>query len=178
MSRGHDLESLLATQQQQEKQEAEAEHATTEGGGAVGVGTEEEEEAAEGEELLHRPYHEEEEEVQMAPLEAAGASYPHDPPPPPEETEAVVAAAPAATAAVEGEGKAPGSGPHQLMREEERITGAVKPAVYMAYVRAVRSPLLLVLAAVSFIVANGTQFLQQVRVIGGNAHVCAVGCWW
>lgn len=53
--------------------------------------------------------------------------------------------------------------PHQLMREEERVTGAVRPAVYKAYVSAVRSPWLLVLAAVSFVIANGTQFLQQVR---------------
>ncbi|TFJ81540.1 hypothetical protein NSK_006792 [Nannochloropsis salina CCMP1776] len=49
----------------------------------------------------------------------------------------------------------------KLMKEEERITGAVKAKVYNAYLGAVRSPLLILLAVISFVVANGTQFIQQ-----------------
>ncbi|EWM27372.1 multidrug resistance-associated protein 1 [Nannochloropsis gaditana] len=49
----------------------------------------------------------------------------------------------------------------KLMKEEERITGAVKAKVYKAYLGAVRSPLLILLAVISFVVANGTQFIQQ-----------------
>jgi len=40
-----------------------------------------------------------------------------------------------------------------------------------AYLGAVRSPLLILLAVISFVVANGTQFIQQVREKKGNGSV-------
>jgi hypothetical protein len=40
-----------------------------------------------------------------------------------------------------------------------------------AYLGAVRSPLLILLAVISFVVANGTQFIQQVREKEGNGSV-------
>lgn len=47
------------------------------------------------------------------------------------------------------------------------VVGAVKKEVYLSYVRAVRSPLLLAGCVMAYLLANATQFLQQ-----------AVISWW
>lgn len=48
-----------------------------------------------------------------------------------------------------------------LMQAEERITGAVKLNIYTDYLKAVRSPLLLILALISFALSNSTVLFQQ-----------------
>ena len=161
LRRGHDLESLLSS-------------GGPEGGqGGVEMGGEEEqpyedgvEDAVEGLPHHHQPQpqapqHHHPHHMEATATEPTSGEAGSEPPLP-ENPQAGPASVPAGVGVVVG-----GPNPEaqlrrgQLMREEERATGAVKFETYSGYLGAIKSPWLLVFALISFIIANATQFLQQ-----------------